>query len=49
VDPCDEHWSNNHLTNNHEKWSAVTVQLPVIAPVEEEVTVKNAIFNALAE
>jgi hypothetical protein len=41
VNPRDEHWLNNHSANNHEKWSTVVGQFPVIAPMNSTLAQKQ--------
>jgi hypothetical protein len=48
-DPHEKHWKNNHSVSNHEDWGSVAGQFPTIAPISENVTMKNAIFNTLTE
>ena len=48
-DPQERYWKNNHSVSEHEIWGTVVGQFPVIAPIGENVSVKNATFNALTE
>jgi hypothetical protein len=48
-DPREKYWKNNHSVSKHEDWGSLVGQFPTIAPIGEHVTVKNAIFNTLAE
>ena len=48
-DPREKYWKNNHSVSKHEDWGSVVGQFPTIAPISEDVTMKNAIFNTLTE
>ena len=48
-DPREKYWKNNHAVIKQSSWGSVVGQFPIVAPVEEDVTLKNAIFNTLTE
>jgi hypothetical protein len=48
-DPREKYWKNNHSVSHHEDWGTVIGQFPTLAQISENVTMKNAIFNTLAE
>jgi hypothetical protein len=44
-DPREAYWKNNHPGNKQYHWGSIVGQFPVIAPITEEVKIKNDIFN----